>query len=245
LLGVCPAGKAFGDIPSAADAAHALAECSNQGLCNRATGECQCFSPFIGSACEKMSCPNDCSSHGQCLSMAEMARLRYNVDPTKNANFEYGSINAFATTAWDHDVVHGCMCDSTWPVGYADGETQLAEYFGGDCSQKRCPSGDDPYTTLDETNCHGKSQLPSAIVSANSPPIPDPEKGKRGNKCYVECSNRGVCDYQTGVCDCFSGSWGQACENIANAGRRHWDSGSDEDSFWLASVNTSIIVEGN
>ncbi len=34
-------------------AAHANAECSNMGKCNRATGECQCFKPFTGAACEK------------------------------------------------------------------------------------------------------------------------------------------------------------------------------------------------
>ena len=31
-------------------------------------------------------------------------------------------------------MVHGCVCDSSWAVGYKEGETQLAEYFGGDCS---------------------------------------------------------------------------------------------------------------
>jgi hypothetical protein len=40
----------------------------------------------------------------------------------------------FDSVAWDHDVMHGCLCDSTWAVGYTQGETQLAEYFGADCS---------------------------------------------------------------------------------------------------------------
>lgn len=75
--------------------------------------------------------------------------------------------------------------------------------------------------------------------------IGDPERGYFDNKCYVECSKRGTCDYTSGTCKCFPGSWGSACENIANAGRHHWDVGADQDSFWLASVNTSIIVEGN
>lgn len=43
-----------------------------------------------------------------------------------------------ATIAWDYDVMHGCLCDSSWPVGYQAGETQLAEWFGGDCSQSKC-----------------------------------------------------------------------------------------------------------
>jgi hypothetical protein len=50
---VCPAGKAIADFPTAANQAHALAECSNRGRCNRQSGQCQCFPPFTGAACEK------------------------------------------------------------------------------------------------------------------------------------------------------------------------------------------------
>jgi len=73
----------------------------------------------------------------------------------------------------------------------------------------------------------------------------DPERGFGGNKCHIECSRRGTCNHQTGVCTCFEGSWGQACENIANAGRRAYEAGADADTFWLAGGNDSIIVEGN
>jgi len=73
----------------------------------------------------------------------------------------------------------------------------------------------------------------------------DPERGYFGNKCYVECSRRGTCDYKTGTCKCFQGSWGAACENIANAGRRTWEAGADTETFWLSGSNSSIIVEGN
>jgi hypothetical protein len=38
------------------------------------------------------------------------------------------------TSAWDWNVLYGCLCDSSWPVGYGDGDTQLAEYYGADCS---------------------------------------------------------------------------------------------------------------
>lgn len=70
---VCPSGKAFVDIPTASNRAHAFGECSNAGLCERTTGTCQCFPPYIGAACERLGCPNGCSGHGQCLSMSELA----------------------------------------------------------------------------------------------------------------------------------------------------------------------------
>jgi len=46
-------------------------------------------------------------------------------------------MQGFDTVAWDHDVIHGCLCDSSWAVGYGDGQTQLAEYFGADCSLRK------------------------------------------------------------------------------------------------------------
>jgi len=52
--------------------------------------------------------------------------------------------------SWDHDVTHKCVCDSSWPVGLDAGQRQLSEWFGPDCSLRRCPSGDDPYTSIDE-----------------------------------------------------------------------------------------------
>ena len=36
--------------------------------------------------------------------------------------------------AWDADVMLGCFCFSSWPVGLGDGEVQTPEYFGPDCA---------------------------------------------------------------------------------------------------------------
>ena len=56
---------------------------------------------------------------------------------------------------YDQNLNRACLCDSSWPVGLGPGERQQAEFHGPDCSQKRCPSGDDPMTERDETNCTG------------------------------------------------------------------------------------------
>jgi hypothetical protein len=79
-----------------------------------------------------VDCPNNCSNHGQCLSIRDIATHYGQIDVSNY--FEYGSADAIETSAWDHDVVHGCVCDSSWKVGYQAGETQLPEYFGADCS---------------------------------------------------------------------------------------------------------------
>jgi hypothetical protein len=62
-----------------------------------------------------MSCPTDelgnvCSGHGQCLSMADAAKLtRTNGVLTP---ISYGGFNMSNATAWDADKVFGCVCDS-------------------------------------------------------------------------------------------------------------------------------------
>ena len=87
------------DVPTAATVAHAISECSNQGFCDRATGQCVCYSGFEGDACQRCayfaaiplpracwqpnfvffaycdaaSCPNACSGHGKCVSVKQMA----------------------------------------------------------------------------------------------------------------------------------------------------------------------------
>lgn len=44
-----------------------------RGLCNRVTGECDCFDGFSGAACERSGCPDDCSGHGRCVNMKALA----------------------------------------------------------------------------------------------------------------------------------------------------------------------------
>ena len=86
----CPSGKAWADIPTAAKVAHALAECSNMGTCNRVTGRCECFPGFEGDACERIRCPNDCSGHGQCIKMSQLARME-NAQPLNNNTYYEGA----------------------------------------------------------------------------------------------------------------------------------------------------------
>lgn len=69
--------------------------------------------------------------------------------------------------------------------------------------QGRCPTGDDPMTTVDETDCTGKL-APGGVGT-----------GQTGNKCHVDCSNRGKCDYVTGTCACFSGFYGSNCGSLS------------------------------
>jgi hypothetical protein len=71
----CPPGRSWADIPTSTNEAHRLAECSDAGVCNRDSGQCECFDGYDGDACDHTACPNDCSGHGRCVSMREAASL--------------------------------------------------------------------------------------------------------------------------------------------------------------------------
>jgi hypothetical protein len=131
-LRTCPFGRAWFDYPAEPDVAHAPAECSNKGACNRLTGECACQEMFEGEACERMTCPGKtsplgvCSGHGRCLAMAALAEFAdANGDPTP---FTYG-VDTHKASTWDAHSVQGCLCDAGW-TGY-------------DCSGRTCPLGND------------------------------------------------------------------------------------------------------
>lgn len=53
VVGSCPKGIAWSDRAYGIDQAHRLAECSNAGLCNRRSGDCECFRGYTGIACQR------------------------------------------------------------------------------------------------------------------------------------------------------------------------------------------------
>ena len=200
---VCPVGKAWADVPTSATEAHAPAECSGKGLCDRETGLCACFAGFAGDACQRLLCPTattgECSGHGTCVSMKRMATMT-NAFPLSPATTYIGNPTG---NTWDEDKIFGCVCDSSWTVGLGAGERQKAEWFGIDCSMRRCPSANDPLTTADETDCSGVAAEGGVGTGAS------------GNLCHVDCANRGICDYTTGTCTCFNGFHSQDCSKTS------------------------------
>jgi hypothetical protein len=75
-----------------------------------------------------------------------------------------------------------------------------------------CPSADDPRTLKVETDCENVTAKHSAY------------QGSAGNLCHVDCANRGICDYKTGLCQCFNGHYGSDCSIIdAEAVYEYWN----------------------
>merc|ERR1711865_1347407 len=111
--------------PDANDQAHDYSECSSNGICDRKTGECTCNDGFTGDACRYAACPNGCNGHGTCEYINEIAT---------DSSIQYGSVSDRSYDLWDAEKSRFCKCDGYWS--------------GPDCSERMCPRGNDPLTTM-------------------------------------------------------------------------------------------------
>lgn len=75
------------------DEAHFYRECSNKGVCDRSSGQCECFPGYWGEGCQRTVCPNDCNGHGVCRTLS---------DSYEDTEYQ----------AWDLHKTAKCVCDS-------------------------------------------------------------------------------------------------------------------------------------
>jgi len=125
----------------------------------------------------------------------------------------YNYFRVTYATAWDSDLQYGCKCD----VGFR----------GPDCSLIECPTSEDPMdaeTCAKYTNWY-ENETPSggntvrldqwdAEVPARNYYSPISEYPCGGAPSGADCSGRGRCNYNIGVCDCHPGFSGTACEDV-------------------------------
>ncbi|CAM9453786.1 unnamed protein product [Choristocarpus tenellus] len=177
----CPTGKAWFDEAYADNSAHAYgAECSNMGLCEHDLGECLCRDGWTGSACQRLTCEDNCNGKGTCLPMYRLGEMRETLGESNPVAYGLdSSINPFGPSvyarppAWDFDMIYGCLCDSmdtsqprTGTKGYISGvyteNNKLSGWSGYKCEQRTCPTGDNPLTTP------GKFEVQTISCTASS-----------------------------------------------------------------------------
>jgi hypothetical protein len=124
---VCPFERSWINTPDENGNRHGYLECSGKGICDRSTGECDCFPGFEGKACQRTACPSGCSGHGRCQFIEDIGY--------GNVEFDYDhdqftqTLHSFDYFYWDKGKSRACVCDP----GYT-------EY---DCSKRLCPQGND------------------------------------------------------------------------------------------------------
>merc|ERR1719261_642156 len=181
------------------DEAHFYRECSNMGICNRKTGQCDCFPGYEGEGCQRTTCPGTsagvtCSGHGLCLSAYHKLGSTYGL--------------------WDKEKTMKCECDKG--------------YSGPDCSIRQCPQGPDPvahsdkvtsgpvYFTVTVTDDYGDEWTTNTLSinyittchtgatdNCRSKPVFNPEP--LGTDCTIVDPTSGDLDteYKTGSYECI------------------------------------------
>ena len=141
---ICPFEIAWVDTPDINGRHHKYMECAGKGICDRATGECQCFDGFEGKACARSACPNDCSGHGVCEYIEDLPYGATWNDYGNPLSTTYGNQPLFSDVPvtfpyplWDKTKSRKCVCDAT--------------YGDLDCSKMLCPYGTDVLDTKDST----------------------------------------------------------------------------------------------
>lgn len=148
---------------------HPYTECSSRGVCDRATGECECFDGYTGKACRRSSCPNDCSGHGLCVADGDIRSVLDGIN-------YYGGSDDFLLAPqkqyWNAKMAHQCICDQ--------------QYTGYDCSTRICPVGLDPSTSCDDTGVINDVQAVSVLFGAGAATLVDDDSDgvRNHNEAY-------------------------------------------------------------
>jgi len=150
---ICPYDIAWVDTPDKIGNHHKYAECSNRGICNRESGDCECFPGYEGGACQRTACPNDCSGHGRCTYIQNMP---YAVTPQEyeKGYFEEQDPKTFTYYDWDASKTRGCLCDP--------------EYGDIDCSKRMCMFGTDVMDQRLDMDVSAKYQVQSLTFIPDS-----------------------------------------------------------------------------
>ena len=180
---MCPFEVSWGSPPDDSGNVHTYAECAGVGVCDRSTGDCECFEGYTGKGCGKQTCPNDCSGHGLCASAEDVPFGTVWGDYFDGQSADLVGIGQGAAAVsrpgsrWDDGKIRVCVCEP----GYTD----------VDCSRRMCPVGND---VLDE-----RLNLESALkYQVQNVTLVDDGKAGRG-RC--EAAANGIASYL----ECFPG----------------------------------------
>lgn len=146
---VCAYSWAWAEGPTKLGHDMQYSECGGKGMCNRETGDCECFVGYEGLGCARSSCPNDCNGHGRCQFIEHfgfgVSANSYSAAMGDSVDiFQQDDPYKFKYRGWDAGKTRACVCDP--------------QYTDIDCSKRMCPFGNDVEDGRANMNSAAKSQ---------------------------------------------------------------------------------------
>lgn len=191
-LRVCPFAAAWVDTPWTNSGGHYThSECSNMGMCDRKSGECKCFAGYTGRACQYTTCMDDCNGRGTCQTMN---KFYFDLPCGGQATGGANTIDVSGSATLQRE---GCGADTPLAVDSSNAaNTELYKEAFDAYKHQGCL-------------CDYGFRGPSCEL-VECPSDHDPMHGE-GSVNGRDCSGRGICDYSSGMCECFSGFYGTSC----------------------------------
>lgn len=188
--------------------------CGGKGQCSGVTGECQCFSGFMGADCSIITCTQDCGPHGRCNNINRTC----DCDKTHVGDTCQHEINPNGDILCPNDCSSRGFCNQT------SGSCDCAEHWDGeDCTTPVCPedcAGHGNCVVVMDKELGGPT--PSCECEADwsgdwcaSPACPIGENGFQCSSNAIGCVNR--------TCHCRPGYEGEDCgqESCPNGCSNH------------------------
>mmetsp|Transcript_1538 Transcript_1538/g.4366 ORF Transcript_1538/g.4366 Transcript_1538/m.4366 type:complete len:304 (+) Transcript_1538:14-925(+) len=181
--------------------------CSNHGTCET-NNNCKCFTGLDGEAewtgpdCSQRTCPKDFAWVGDVVNANDLHPW---VECSNKGTCDRttGTCNCFP--GYDGVACQRTLCPNNcndrgtcWP------EKHLASKAGRTYTQ--------PWDAMKHVGCFCDAGYRGPACDLQECPSgTDPLDGY-GNEAGRDCSGRGLCNYGTGICSCFSGFYGTKCQ---------------------------------
>lgn len=221
---ICPRHYSWFSYPSADNKAHdGLTECSSVGECTQG-GACDCPEPFFGAACEYVKCHRNCNGHGRCVPSRNFGEWDDDRIFKCECDAGYDSFDCSRRTCPLGDdpettdqvnEIQSLQCPP-FQLSFRGETTQSIE---ANATTFHIQTQLEALSTVGKvrvsfgggnTHCDAVVHVHFLTDHGDLPNIEgarhiSTEVSRDGTTESEPCSNRGICDTSTGLCDCFEG----------------------------------------